>query len=217
MAEEQGWHIDFDTTTARPAPYRGLAFEMMRWVCLGYLKLTGWTCHGDWPNYPKAVMLAAPHTSNWDAVNMLAVAFYYRVRLRWMAKQSLVRWPFGALLRWAGCIPIDRSKHNDMVSTMVAAFATTDAMILAIAPEGTRSLNPAWKSGFYQIARLAKVPIVLTVPDYPTRTCVVSGALFPSGDYPGDLARMQHHYRNARGKHVGQFSAGATAPPRASP
>jgi hypothetical protein len=97
MTEQPGWHIDFDTTTARPAPYRGLAFEMFRWVCLAYLKITGWKCFGDWPNYPKAVMLAAPHTSNWDAVNMLAVAFYYRVRLRWMAKQSLVRWPFGPL------------------------------------------------------------------------------------------------------------------------
>ncbi len=208
MTEPQGWHVTFDPATARPAPYRGLGFELLRWICLAYLKITGWKCFGDWPRYPKAVMLAAPHTSNWDAVNMLAVAFYYRVRLRWMGKMSLVRWPFGTLVRWAGCIPVDRSKHNDMVGSMVAAFAATEEMILAIAPEGTRSLNPEWKSGFYQIARLARVPIVLAVPDYPTRTCTISGALFPSGDYTSDLALMKEHYRHARGKHVAQFSVG---------
>jgi len=207
MTGSQGWHVDYDAANARPAPYRGLGFEAFRWICLAYLKIAGWKMIGDWPNFPKAVMLAAPHTSNWDALNMLAVAFYYRVRLRWMAKVSLTRGPWGPVLRWAGCIPIDRSKSNDMVRTMVESFAASDALILAVAPEGTRSLRREWKSGFYQIARLAGVPIVLTVPDYATKTCRISGALFPGGDYEADLARMKHHYRNAQGYHRSNFSA----------
>ncbi|MBX9885934.1 MAG: 1-acyl-sn-glycerol-3-phosphate acyltransferase [Novosphingobium sp.] len=195
--------------TARPAPYRGAVAELFRWLCLAYLKLGGWTIRGDWPPLAKAVMVAAPHTSNWDGVNMLAAAGYYRVRLRWMGKKSLTTGPFGRVILWLGCVPIDRAASNDVVLAMTEAFATADTMVLAIPPEGTRSLTREWKTGFYYIAVQARVPIILTVLDYGTRTIRVAGVVHPSGDYAADIESIQAPYRGAVGKVRGAFATGA--------
>jgi 1-acyl-sn-glycerol-3-phosphate acyltransferase len=103
-------HTPLSPATARPAPFRGVLSEAVRWVSAAYLKAAGWTMQGDWPALDKLVLVAAPHTSNWDGINMLAAAGYYRVRLRWMGKKSLTAGPFGGILRLLGCVPIDRSR-----------------------------------------------------------------------------------------------------------
>lgn len=196
-------------STARPAPYRGPASEMLRWLCLAFLKISGWSIRGDWPQVDKAVLLAAPHTSNWDGIYMLAAAGYYRVTLRWMGKKSLTTGPFGRVILWLGCVPIDRSASHDMVPAMVDAFATTDRMILAIPPEGTRSLTREWKTGFYHIAVQARVPIILTVLDYGSKTIRVAGVFHPTGDYAADIDLIRGPYRDAQGKVHGAFATGA--------
>jgi 1-acyl-sn-glycerol-3-phosphate acyltransferase len=171
------------------------------------LALAGWTVRGDWPSLRKAVLVAAPHTSNWDALYMLAAAGYYRIGLKWMGKQSLTRGPFGWLIRALGCVPIDRSASNDMVQAMKLAFAARDAMLLAVPPEGTRGLARVWKSGFYHIARAAGVPIILTVLDYGTRTISVAAVFHPTGDYDADIVAIRAYYRDAVGKHPAKFTA----------
>lgn len=195
--------------TARPAPYRGVGAEALRWLSLAYLRLGGWTIRGDWPPLAKAVLLAAPHTSNWDGVNMLAAAGYYRVPLRWMGKKSLTTGPFGRVMLWLGCVPIDRAASHDVVQTMANAFAAEPAMILAIPPEGTRSLTREWKTGFYHIACMAGVPIILTVLDYGSKTIRIAGVFHPTGDYAADIEQIQAPYRNAVGKVRGAFATGA--------
>ena len=199
--------VILDSATARPAAFRGVAPEVFRYACIAYLKLSGWRMAGDWPALDKVVLVAAPHTSNWDGVNMLAAAGYYRVTLNWMGKKSLTTGPFGWIIRWLGCVPIDRSTKNDLVKSMSDAFQTRQHMILAVPPEGTRSLTTEWKSGFYHIARQAGVPILLTVLDYETRTISVRGVMTPSGDYATDLAIIRAQYQTARGRNAGQFSA----------
>lgn len=194
--------------TARPGPWRGPVAELFRWLCLAYLRIGGWKLRGDWPPLDKAVLLAAPHTSNWDGINMLAAAGYYRVTLRWMGKKSLTEGPFGRVMLWLGCVPIDRAARHDVVPAMVAAFAAERAMILAIPPEGTRSLTREWKTGFYHIAARAGVPIILTVLDYGTRTIRIAGVFHPTGDYAADIAAIRAPYRDAIGKVRGAFSAG---------
>ena len=194
--------------TARPAPYRGLGGEMLRWLGLAYLRLTGWKMQGDFPPLAKAVLLAAPHTSNWDGVNMLAAAACYRVTLRWMGKKSLTTGPFGRVMLWLGCVPIDRSASHDVVQAMCDAFAAEDRMLLAIPPEGTRSLTREWKTGFYHIACLAQVPIILAVLDYGSKTIRIAGVFHPTGDYAADLALIRAPYRNAVGKVRGAFTTG---------
>lgn len=193
--------------TARPAPSRGLSADLAHVLSAAYLKLSGWKIQGDFPALDKAVLIAAPHTSNEDGVLMLAAAGYYRVKLRWMGKASLGNPPLGWLTKPLGLVPIDRSASNDVVAVMAQAFASATRMILAIPPEGTRSAVRAWKSGFYHIAVAAKVPLILSVLDYGTRTIRLAAVITPSGDYDADLPIIKSFYASAKGKHADQFLA----------
>lgn len=199
--------LAIDPATARPGPFRGAVSEIARWIGGAYLKLGGWTIHGDWPALPKAVLVAAPHTSNWDGINMLAAAGYYRVKLRWMGKKSLTQGPFGWLIKALGCVPIDRSASHDVVRAMAELFAREEGMILAIPPEGTRSAVRDWKSGFYHIAVAANAPIILSVLDYGRKTISLAAIFHPSGDYEADLPLIRAHYANAKGKNADKFVA----------
>ncbi len=207
MSAPPSQEIVIDGASAEPAPYAGLGSELVRWVSLAYLKLNGWTMRGDWPALAKVVLVAAPHTSNWDGLNMLAAAGYYRVKLRWMGKKSLTQGPFGWLIKALGCVPIDRSSSHDVVNNMRDEFAARDSMVLAIPPEGTRSAVREWKSGFYHIAVAAAVPIVLSVLDYRRKTMSIAAIVHPGGDYAADLALIRGYYANAVGKHPGLFIA----------
>lgn len=203
--------IEFDRASARPGPIRGPFSEIWRLVCTAYLKLAGWRVEGDWPrDIPKMVLIAAPHTSNWDGVNMLAAAGYYRAPLKWMGKRELARGPFGAVVRRLGCVPVDRRARTDLVEQMRAAFDKEDRMVLAIPPEGTRAAVNEWKTGFYHIALAANVPLVMSVLDYGTRTIRLSGSFIPSGDYAADLPLIKAHYDGAQGLRGGRFIHRAT-------
>jgi 1-acyl-sn-glycerol-3-phosphate acyltransferase len=195
------------TPWGRPLPFAGPIKEIGRWVGWAFLRFAGWNVRGDWPPLPKAVLVAAPHTSNWDGIYMLAAAAYYRISLNWMGKDSLTRGPFGWVLLALGCVPVDRSARRDMVQSMREAFAARTAMTLAVPPEGTRSLTRAWKSGFYHIARTAEVPIILSVLDYGTKTITIAGVFQPTGDYEADLPVIQATYRDAVGRHRSRFAA----------
>jgi 1-acyl-sn-glycerol-3-phosphate acyltransferase len=174
-------------------------------LCRAFLKLGGWKVACDWPSEPKLVITAGPHTSNWDGIWMIAAAGAWRVRLRYMGKASLTRGPFGWLVRWSGCIPVDRAASNDVVSASIAAFKKADELILVVAPEGTRDAVQKWKSGFYHIATGAEVPIATAVMDYATRTVSLSITLWPSGDYAQDLPIIQKAYAQAKGKNAENF------------
>lgn len=211
-------HIQFDRSSARPAAFRGPLSEIWRFPCAVYLKLSGWRIEGDWPRAaPKMVLIAAPHTSNWDGVNMLAAAGYYRIPLKWMGKKELTTGPLGGLVKWLGCVPVDRKGASDLVKQMSEAFGRVDRMVLAIPPEGTRAAVNEWKTGFYHIARAAGVPLVMSVLDYGKKTIRLSGLLVPSGDYETDLALIMTHYKGAEGLRGGRFrdKIAATDDPRA--
>jgi len=183
----------FKPWAARPARFSGPVSEIIRWISGAYLRLSGWQMRGDWPDLDKAVLVAAPHTSNWDGLMMLAAAAYYRVKLRWMGKKSLTEGPFGGLIKALGCVPIDRSASHDLVKAMGQAFAATSHMILAIPPEGTRSLTRQWKTGFYHIAVQAQVPIIVTVLDYGTKTINIASVITPLGDFEADLIKIMSY------------------------
>ena len=128
MGEPTKIDAPINQSTAHPARANGFASAFTRFVCATYLQLSGWKVRGDWPGLDKAVLVAAPHTSNWDGLNMLATAGFYRVKLRWMGKKSLTQGPFGWLIKWLGCVPIDRSGANDVVRAM--ADAGVDAILV---------------------------------------------------------------------------------------
>lgn len=122
-----------------------------------------------------------------------------------MGKKSLTEGPFGFVVRWSGCIPIDRSKANDVVQASINAFAEAGELILVVPPEGTRDVVEKWKSGFYHIAVGAGVPIVTAVMDYATRTVALKIMLWPSGDYATDLPIIQAAYADAKGRYPEKF------------
>lgn len=205
MTENAARVVAIDPSSARPKPFRGPFSEVVRWLGGAFLALAGWKIRGDFPALDKAVLIAAPHTSNWDGIYMLATAAFFRVKLRWMGKKSLTTGPFGGVIKWLGCVPIDRSAANDVVKSMSDAFAAEERMILAIPPEGTRSAAREWKTGFYHIARAANVPLILSVLDYGTKTISLAAVIYPSGDYEADLPIIRGFYANAKGKHRDKF------------
>lgn len=173
----------------------------MRAGLRGWYEAVGWRIEGIDVLPAKAVLIAVPHTSNWDFPFALAIGAHYRLRINFMAKDSLFCWPIGGLMRWLGGIPVDRSKRSDAVSLMIAEFARRDEMHLVIAVEGTRDAVDKWKSGFYHIAVGAQVPIALAYVDYPNKRGGI-GALFqPTGDYVADVNEMRLFYRDKTGKH----------------
>lgn len=179
----------------------------MKWLCRFYLTLMGWkTASKLDPSVKKCVMVGAPHTSNVDYIYSLATLYANGTHVRFLAKKSLFKFPLGILMRATGGIPVDRSKHSNMVDMMVDMFASRDSLILLIPAEGTRSYVKEWKSGFYHTAVNAKVPIVLGYLDYGRKVAGFGDLFYPAGDYEKDLAEIKDFYRQFTAKHPGKSS-----------
>jgi 1-acyl-sn-glycerol-3-phosphate acyltransferase len=125
------------------------------------LKLVGWEATGSFPNISKFILVGAPHTSNWDFPLAMLLMFAKGVRFNWIGKASLFRWPIGGLFHRLGGIPVKRDLTNNFVQQIVETFEQSTHLIIAISPEGTRSLVKRWKTGFYYMSVGAKVPLVL--------------------------------------------------------
>ncbi len=182
---------------------------LLRGFSRGLLRLQGWQVHGSLPaQAAKCVMIAAPHTSNWDLPYTLMVAFCLRLRIHWLGKASLFRGPFGPVMRWLGGIPVDRSKSNNLVAAAAAEIVGADGPLqLVVPPEGTRGKTRHWKTGFYFIALQAKVPIVLAYIDYPRKIGGLGPVFVPTGDVEKDLVEIKRFYAGIRGRNEHQFSA----------
>ncbi len=165
------------------------------------LGLTGWRLVGRLPDRRAYLMIGAPHTSYWDALYAMAIAFTFQLRVYWMAKHTVFRWPFGSLLKWLGGVPIDRRGPHDVVSQCIEHFRVNQRFILAVLPEGTRAKVSSWKSGFYHIATGAGVPVLLAFLDYPNKTGGFGPLIWLTGDVDADLARIAEFYATKRGKH----------------
>lgn len=180
---------------------------MLRLLARLFLFATGWKPEGALPGIPKYVLIAAPHTSNWDLAFLLAFAELHRVRISFMMKHTVFRGPFGPLFRSLGGIPIRRHERANLVGQMVAAFAARDRLALVVPAEGTRSRVDVWKSGFYHIARQARVPIVLGYLDYRRRRGGFGPALAPTGRVREDMDAIREFYADKTGKHPERFGA----------
>ena len=141
---------------------------LLRALSVTFLKLSGWKIEGSLPaDGNKSVLIAAPHTSNWDLPYTLMVAFVLRLNIYWMGKEQIFKPPFRGLMRWLGGIPVQREKSNNLVAASIEAIkAARGPLQLVVPPEGTRSNTRYWKTGFYYIAVGAQVPIVMAYLDY---------------------------------------------------
>lgn len=175
----------------------------LRRACAWLLRRCGWRVVGEFPDLPRLVLIAAPHSSWWDGVWGLLCKVALGADVAFMAKRELFRGPLGWLLRRLGGIPIERAAAQGLVEQMVARFRSSPRLWLGIAPEGTRRRVHTWKSGFWYIAHAADVPVLPVAFDYPTRTITIGVPLRTGPDLHADLATLRAYYRPFRGKHRG--------------
>ena len=150
------------------------------------LQVFGWKAVSQHKEYSKFILIGAPHTSNWDFPLTLLAVWALGVKFSWVAKHSIFIGPFGYLFRKMGGIPVNRKVRTGFLKSMVDSFENSDNLVLAIAPEGTRSKTDHWKAGFYNIAAKANVEICLGYIDYPRKTVGLGPLLRPSGDVKND-------------------------------
>jgi 1-acyl-sn-glycerol-3-phosphate acyltransferase len=182
---------------------------LLRAFSISFLKATGWRVEGALPTHAaRSVLIAAPHTSNWDLPYTLMVAFALRLNIRWMGKQSIFRAPFGGVMRWLGGIPVNREQSTNLVAASAKAIREADGPLqLIVPPEGTRSKTRYWKTGFYYIAREAQVPIVMAYMDYERKISGLGPLFEPTGDVDADMAAIKAFYAPFKGKNAAQFQS----------
>lgn len=174
---------------------------MRRWVARVALKAVGWTPKGSLPESKKFVIVAAPHTSNWDLPLLVFMAWQFGLHVHWLGKHTLFPWPIGWFMRLMGGISVDRRARHNVVQQVVDVFDKAETLVLAVPPEGTRGRAEYWKSGFYHIAAGARIPLVLGFLDYGKKEGGFGPSLIPGGDQEADLQVMRDFYRDIKGKH----------------
>lgn len=178
--------------------------RLTRWVGRSILRLGGWRMVGAFPDVPRAVLIGAPHSSNWDGVWGFAAKAAMGLDVKIIAKESLFRVPLlGTLLRRLGVIPINRNAAHGVIEQAVAMIRGAERFWLGIAPEGTRKAVERWKGGFWKIAKAADVPVVPAYFHYPEKIIGI-GEMFHLGeDMDADMRRIRDWYKPWQGKHHG--------------
>lgn len=173
----------------------------IRRAVMWHYRRQGWTEFNANPDLRKCVVIAAPHTSNWDFAYFLGAATALDIPLSFMGKKQLFRWPFAKAMRDLGGIAVDRSASRNYVQAISEEFDQRDAFMLTIAPEGTRSAVTRWKTGFYHIAMQAKVPLVIGMMDYARKRVGLAEAFWPTGDYAEDMKKVLAFYQTTTPKY----------------
>ena len=173
---------------------------MLSRLSMWTLQLLGWTIQADLPGIKKYVVIAAPHTSNWDFPLGILAARAIGLKVHWMGKHSLFDWPFGWFFRAIGGTPVQRSKGQNHIKQMADLFASSEELVLALAPEGTRGKMDHWKTGFHYIARAAGVPVVMCCFDFGNKKVGISEILYPGDDIEADFEIIRKFYAGIRGQ-----------------
>jgi 1-acyl-sn-glycerol-3-phosphate acyltransferase len=170
------------------------------------LWLGGWTAVGTRPTVSKAVLIAAPHTSNWDGFWAIVYKVYVGLDIHWFVKDTMFWFPMNLLLRFFGGIPLDRKRASQAVNEAIAAFDNNESFYFGLAPEGTRSKTSGWKSGFYRIAEGANVPVVLGFLDYGAKRLGLGPTYTLTGDRDADIKVLRSYYESISGRNPEQTS-----------
>ena len=173
---------------------------MIKTIATIVLKMIGWQISFSLPPQDKYVLIGAPHTSNWDFPLALLGMWACGLRFNWVGKHTLFKGPLGPIMRAIGGIPVDRLGSIGFLKKVIGVFASRDQFVMAIAPEGTRSLTKQWKEGFYRIALAAGVPIALAYIDYPRKRIGIDCMFEPSGDIDEDFMILEEYYHDKIGK-----------------
>lgn len=173
---------------------------MLCYLSKWLLKLLGWSTIADFPESKKYIVIAAPHTSNWDFPLGILAAKALKLEVRWIGKHTIFRWPFGYFFRAMGGTPVHRGKKADLIKQIAELFSQTDELAMALAPEGTRSKTDHWKTGFWHIAKAANVPIAMAYLDFGRKQVGLGGTFYPGDSIKKDFEQIRAFYKDRRGK-----------------
>lgn len=173
---------------------------IVRWISQLILKLWGFKIEGRYPHQlKKKLLVVIPHTSNWDYPLGLLVKFVTGAKVKYLAKKSLFKFPLGIVIKGFGGVPVDREKNNSLVDNIVNVYNTQEEATFVIAPEGTRKKVDKLKKGFYHIARLAKVPIIMVRFDFKSRVVEFAEPFFVTGSFDDDFKVFHSYFKDAIG------------------
>jgi 1-acyl-sn-glycerol-3-phosphate acyltransferase len=179
----------------------------MAWLAGFILKLFGWKVEADdITPIKKAVLVMAPHTSNWDFVIGRLALLSRKVPIKTLIKKEAFRFPLGYVLNALGCIPIDRSNSPRTIKSITKQFEKSDHFIILITPEGTRKLTRHWKKGFYFIAQAVEVPIILGFLCYKKKIAGLGPVIYPTDDYGYDLKKIETFYLDKTARYPKNFN-----------
>jgi 1-acyl-sn-glycerol-3-phosphate acyltransferase len=190
--------------------YQSKLATLIERVLIWWYDRQGWIVEGPVPEPRKYVVIAAPHTSNWDFVYFIGATRKLGAHLSFMGKKQLFRWPFEKAMKELGGIPVDRSASKNYVQQMAEEFRTRAEFMLTIAPEGTRGKVVQWRTGFYHIAMEAGVPLVFGVMDYKRKMVGITELFHPTGDYEADMVKIRAYYGQFTPKHPQLGNPGTT-------
>ncbi len=171
------------------------------------LKILGWK--SDYPKkfqVDKFVIIAAPHTSNWDLVYALSIFWKYKIPVKYFIKESFTKGLHGKLFKAMGAIGVNRSKTGNLVHHAAATIKKMDKIALMVPAEGTRSKVKKWKTGFYHIAKKANVPVALGYLDYKNKIAGVGDLLELTADFESDMKKIEKFYSTIDGKFPDKYN-----------
>ena len=165
----------------------------------------GWKKAGNIPRHRNVVVIAAPHTSNWDFIFLIAAAYSFGFSFNWLGKDSLFKTPLSPIFRFLGGIPVNRSEPGNLVKTITDRIKDDLGIAIVVPPSGTRKKTDYWKSGFYRIAQTAKIPIVCGYLDYKKKEAGLGPSFFPT-DLISDMNFLRNFYSKITAKYPSKKS-----------
>ncbi len=176
-----------------------------------YIRLAGWKIDGSIPpEIKKCVLVAVPHTSNYDFPIAIAILRIMKVKIKYLIKQEWLKFPIGWFFKYTGAIPVDRGKNNNLIAAIIDIINNSDEIVIVIPPEGTRKLTRKWKMGFYYVALGANVPIVLSYLDYEKKVGGFGPVIYPTGDLDQDMHQIRDFYKDKVPRHPEKVSLDIT-------
>lgn len=188
-----------------PEHLRASRSRFTRWFGRTFYSAIGWNLEGKITDAERVMIVAAPHTSNWDFVFGMSAILGINARVRWLGKHTVFRFGVTWFFRWLGGIPVNRAEPDTVMRYVDEAVKKDDGLILVVAPEGTRKKAKKWKSGFLRIAKKNNCVIQLGALDFPNKRIVLGAIFEPTGNNEADIAVIIEYYQQFSGKYPGQF------------
>ena len=182
-----------------PERLRGNRSQILRKIGRFGINISGWTVKGQVPDEERIVIIAAPHTSNWDFILAMLAIFGLNIKLRWLGKHSIFKPGFKNFFKWLGGIPVYRDNPSNLIDNVVKIVKKEKSIVIAMTPEGTRKKVKRWKTGFLRIAKQTHSKILLISIDAPTKSIEIGNIFNPTGNSEEDLEFIQKYYSSFKG------------------